>query len=239
MRYLMIIIFGLFSQITRADTLIFESVPSVGNLGHSNNWTTTETIQIDDSYLLGEIAWNGWVSPQPDPQDPTNYPSRGRELKVRVTHINSDLSIDFNLGGNTGFMDIGLNNFEDFSLEWNSLQVEPENQFYFEFFESYDDFEGADAIWDNITFEFKDNFKLLADFNNDDRVDGNDFLIWQSNFGKINYENGDANRDGKVNGNDFLIWQADFGKSIHSPEPTTYFILINIMLWISIWRYES
>jgi hypothetical protein len=52
-----------------------------------------------------------------------------------------------------------------------------------------------------------------ADFNGDGKVDGVDFLIWQSHYptasgGKP--ESGDANGDGKVDGVDFLIWQSHY-----------------------------
>jgi hypothetical protein len=52
-----------------------------------------------------------------------------------------------------------------------------------------------------------------ADFNGDGRVDGVDFLIWQSHYPRSSGgtpDGGDANGDGKVDGVDFLIWQANY-----------------------------
>ena len=56
---------------------------------------------------------------------------------------------------------------------------------------------------------------LRADFSGDGRVDGMDFLIWQSGYpnlvGGATHDGGDANGDGKVDGLDFLVWQSCFG----------------------------
>jgi hypothetical protein len=52
-----------------------------------------------------------------------------------------------------------------------------------------------------------------ADFNGDGKVDGVDFLIWQSHYPTASGatpDGGDANGDGKVDGVDFLIWQANY-----------------------------
>ncbi len=82
---------------------------------------------------------------------------------------------------------------------------------------------------------------LMADFNSDSTVDGDDFLIWQSNFGVTDSADrtiGDANGDGAVDGNDFLIWQSEFGESIAAsgggsvtavPEPAT--ASLAVLLW--------
>ena len=55
-----------------------------------------------------------------------------------------------------------------------------------------------------------------ADFNGDGSVDGDDFLIWQSNFGtptSAMRDDGDSDGDGDVDGDDFLAWQAQFGSA--------------------------
>jgi hypothetical protein len=52
-----------------------------------------------------------------------------------------------------------------------------------------------------------------ADFNGDGKVDGVDFLIWQSHYPTSSGgapDGGDANGDGKVDGVDFLIWQSHY-----------------------------
>ncbi len=58
---------------------------------------------------------------------------------------------------------------------------------------------------------------LLADFDSDGDVDGQDFLIWQGGFGTLSgaaKSDGDGDGDGDVDGQDFLIWQSEFGSTI-------------------------
>jgi hypothetical protein len=50
-----------------------------------------------------------------------------------------------------------------------------------------------------------------ADFDGDNDVDGNDFLIWQRGLGVGTSSTGDANGDGTVNGADLTIWRNQFG----------------------------
>ena len=53
-----------------------------------------------------------------------------------------------------------------------------------------------------------------ADFNNDDVVDGTDFLIWQRGFGlagQTTNANGDADHNGTVNDADLQVWRGAFG----------------------------
>jgi hypothetical protein len=52
-----------------------------------------------------------------------------------------------------------------------------------------------------------------GDFNGDGRVDGVDFLIWQSHYPRSSGgtpDGGDANGDGQVDGVDFLVWQSHY-----------------------------
>ncbi|BBO35123.1 PEP-CTERM sorting domain-containing protein [Lacipirellula parvula] len=69
-----------------------------------------------------------------------------------------------------------------------------------------------------------------ADFNNDNIVDGKDFLIWQRGFGVAgSATTGDANNDTAVNDADLAIWKTQFGTDPTPvvgavsavPEPTT------------------
>ena len=51
-----------------------------------------------------------------------------------------------------------------------------------------------------------------ADFNNDNVVNGADFLIWQRGFGAGSTNaTGDADGNGVVNGADLAIWKSSFG----------------------------
>jgi hypothetical protein len=58
-----------------------------------------------------------------------------------------------------------------------------------------------------------------ADFNDDDIVDGHDFLTWQLGLGTTSAQpaNGDANGDGTVNASDLGIWRAQFGGPVVPP----------------------
>ncbi|MBN1853482.1 MAG: hypothetical protein JW829_12185 [Pirellulales bacterium] len=59
-----------------------------------------------------------------------------------------------------------------------------------------------------------------ADFDEDGDVDGNDFLIWQSNYSMSSgaaHTDGDANNDGKVDDNDLSIWQGEYGSKTPNP----------------------
>ena len=82
---------------------------------------------------------------------------------------------------------------------------------------------------------------LDADFDHDGDVDGDDFLIWQANFGGPG-PNGDANGDGTVDGDDFLIWQAQFGSaeggvvSAGVPEPASVIVVAAVMGLLAVRR---
>ena len=72
----------------------------------------------------------------------------------------------------------------------------------------------ADEVEQGTIRYFSD--ELASDFNMDGRVNGDDFLIWQANFGMrfgATLELGDTDGDGDVDGDDFLRWQAEFGSA--------------------------
>ena len=80
---------------------------------------------------------------------------------------------------------------------------------------------------------------LQADFDMNDGVDGNDFLIWQQGFnqfaGNATRGDGDADGNGFVNGDDLDIWQQEFGSGaggaglatdVAVPEPAAVMLLL-------------
>ena len=72
--------------------------------------------------------------------------------------------------------------------------------------------DGELSGYDEVTITLDGD--LRADFDNDGRVDGMDFLAWQAGFlttSGATKATGDANADGKVDGLDFLVWQSCFG----------------------------
>lgn len=76
---------------------------------------------------------------------------------------------------------------------------------------------------------------LAADFDQDDDVDGHDFLIWQTNLGLQTgaiISDGDADGDADVDHDDLLTWQTQFGiiaasaATTATPEPATALLLL-------------
>lgn len=80
-----------------------------------------------------------------------------------------------------------------------------------------------------------------ADFDNDGDVDGNDFLVWQRNFGTTGdavLEDGDANGDGVVNGSDLAVWAERFAAPLAAtklvvPEPAGGVLIVGVLLGLS------
>jgi hypothetical protein len=66
---------------------------------------------------------------------------------------------------------------------------------------------------------------LPANFDNDNDVDGNDFLIWQRNLGRTSASQaqGDANNDQVVNGADLAVWKGSFGSLSGVPGASSAF----------------
>ncbi|MCH8839708.1 MAG: hypothetical protein IH831_03360, partial [Planctomycetes bacterium] len=97
------------------------------------------------------------------------------------------------------------------------------------------------AVVDNVKLELIDVGGDDADFNNDNFVDGLDFLTWQQNSGLIGgalNADGDANGDGNVDEADLAIWESQYGgppplSAVSSavPEPTTLFSWITFSLF--------
>jgi hypothetical protein len=78
-----------------------------------------------------------------------------------------------------------------------------------------------------------------ADFDNDNDVDGNDFLIWQRGQGTTTGAtngNGDADGNGSVDGADLGIWKTQFGMTGSSesvsavPEPASFVLSLLVLL---------
>jgi hypothetical protein len=96
---------------------------------------------------------------------------------------------------------------------------------------------GGDPDFKTLQFTLIDNVRVEAltvvptddaDFDNDNDVDGADFLIWQRGVGVgTNNAAGDANASGAVDGADLAIWRAKFGLPASTaavgavPEPGT------------------
>lgn len=74
-----------------------------------------------------------------------------------------------------------------------------------------------------------------GDFNDDEIVDGVDFLTWQRGFGgEASLANGDANADDVVDANDLAIWAMQFGNANDEnmtsvPEPASIALLTYVI----------
>lgn len=82
-----------------------------------------------------------------------------------------------------------------------------------------------------------------ADFNNDNIVDGADFLIWQRNLGTAGgLANGDADGNGQIQAADLAIWKAKFGTVGASsavaavPEPAASLLVVISMAALGVMR---
>jgi arylsulfatase A-like enzyme len=81
---------------------------------------------------------------------------------------------------------------------------------------------GPDAPWFSMSvvggteLMLTFNAGLLADFDNNGTVNGDDFIVWQNQFGNASSQ-GDATGDGIVDGGDFLVWQQQLGASEAAP----------------------
>jgi hypothetical protein len=100
---------------------------------------------------------------------------------------------------------------------------------------------GDDANFATLQFTLFDNVKVEtiaapapdADFNNDGKVDGADFLIWQRGNGAAgNNGAGDADGDGQVNTTDLDVWKMAFGgaataATAAAPEPASLGLVLS------------
>ncbi len=74
-----------------------------------------------------------------------------------------------------------------------------------------------------LRIEFTGSPQIVsADFDQDDDVDGTDFLSWQRGFGiagGAKRDEGDADVDGKVDGDDLNVWQTNYGTTTNLAAP--------------------
>lgn len=105
---------------------------------------------------------------------------------------------------------------------------------------------GAFAAFDNISLRLVDVEPPSgnADFNDDGRVDGQDFLIWQRGsgiMGGATLSDGDANGDMNVDGEDLNLWQSQYGSAPPNtifavPEPAAAILLLSAIVPYSLIR---
>ncbi|BBO32828.1 dockerin type I domain-containing protein [Lacipirellula parvula] len=78
----------------------------------------------------------------------------------------------------------------------------------------------TDVLVDDL--DLNATFTRPGDFNGDDRVDGEDFLVWQRTAGPDAgpFAPADANNDGQIDQADLKVWQLNFGLEGVSESPT-------------------
>lgn len=160
--------------------------------------TTSATLELDATGVAGQ-AWrqvfvvlngnNEHVGWQQTEEFALAVPSE----EVPSDHIVIDLA-----DGNRNTA--GAQNWKAMAQAW--LNAPAETKTYFEIF---------------IGFQGGSN-PPTADFNFDTFADGQDFLIWQQNFGNMEAgpEQGDTNFDAIVDGIDLNAWKGEFGGAVVS-----------------------
>jgi hypothetical protein len=84
-----------------------------------------------------------------------------------------------------------------------------------------------------------------ADFNQDQDIDGDDFLAWQQNFGLGSgavLSQGDANDDRRVGRSDQVLWQQQFGQpeastAVTVPEPGSMLLALTLLFGLVVVRH--
>ncbi len=171
----------------------------VGGAALAQLITTSDTLELDATGVAGQ-AWrqvfvvlngNGeHVGWQQTEEFALGVPSEEEPFN----HIVIDLN-DANRNAE------GAQNWKAMAQAWLDAP-EGDTKTYFEFF---------------IGFQGGSNLPT-ADFNFDTFVDGQDFLIWQQNFGNMEAgpEQGDATFDFMVDGVDLEVWKGEFGSPVVS-----------------------
>jgi hypothetical protein len=76
----------------------------------------------------------------------------------------------------------------------------------------------TDYTIDNFSATVPGSNAIPGDFDNDQDVDGDDLVIWKSQYGAVS-NGADANEDGVTDGADFLIWQRQYTGSLGPATP--------------------
>ena len=108
--------------------------------------------------------------------------------------------------------------------------------------------DGEDGLFRTVTYngnqiQVENYFALPGDANGDGNVDGQDFVIWNTNKFTLgnDWTDGDFDGDGIVNGQDFVIWNSAKFTSVDNrsnllsvPEPTSGPLVFSALLLIAL-----
>jgi hypothetical protein len=230
------------------DTLSTDQVFFGMGSGDITNWGTPDFAGVPTVFLTPEDAalkanaadgiTGDWMSPTGGPTDnwsaadaPAIVAANAATHRLRMTFDAETKmwtgSIDANYAGGPFVADASTptydmtNAFDDGGFIMNGWPTQP-SKIYF----------GGD---DGVIFK---DFSVTvggaedADFNNDGKVDGSDFVIWQKNLGTgTSNGTGDANGSGAVDAADLAVWKSHFGGASAGavPEPSTALLLLVVL----------
>ena len=148
-----------------------------------------------------------------DPFPLTVYSTSGSQSASGVYRFSGDYLATLQPGASGYLFDWEFCMANDGTIRWNGA-----------------DFWSGGHFWQVTMSDVGLEPRALGDFDENGKVDGDDYLRWRSGFGVglgANHAHGDANGDLDVDGADFLVWQRDLGGApINAaagtvPEPAT------------------
>jgi len=210
-----------FGALTLTSSTVTDNRANYSNATGGGIWNNNDTITIANSIVAGNTAGGG--SPDIDPRTgifTVNFSLLG-------SAVTPDTGGSGNLSSDNPLLGLLANNggpTETHALLVGSLAIDagdPEIVSPPSFdqrgsgFDRVRDGDGdTTAVIDIGAFERQSPPALSADFDNDNDIDGADFLAWQRGFNKpsnVIKADGDADNDGDVDGTDLGLWGAQFG----------------------------
>jgi hypothetical protein len=110
---------------------------------------------------------------------------------------------------------------------------------------------------DELELVFDVQNAIAGDYNEDLKVDGDDYILWQTFFGQSNFDNYiDGNLNGVIDAADYTIWRDNLGKQLPGaggsqvaeglvglqsagvPEPASWLLAIGIGGSLCGWRFR-
>lgn len=198
--------------------------PGVVTFGNPAAVDTTATFSTTGVYLLRLTITDGWLKAYDEltvtVESPNVAPTvaAGNDQTISVPFITVSLDgavSDDGLPNPPGACTVAWSKFSGPGTVIFASAADTDTEATFSTFGTYvlrlTANDSALSAQDDVTVTVTGD--LRADFNDDGRVDGLDFLVWQAGFPRTTggtKSTGDANGDGAVDGLDFLIWQTGY-----------------------------
>jgi hypothetical protein len=140
---------------------------------------------------------------------PSNVDEEGSDSVVftftRAGATDDELTVPFAVGGNALYgVDYAVSGAASFDAVAGTIAFAP----------------GATTV--QLTVTPLDDAELAGDYDDNNVVDGADFLAWQRSFGRSADPIGsdaDGDLDGEVDGDDLTVWTKNFGQTSVAPPP--------------------